>query len=366
MELLLLALYVGFALGISFLCSTLEAALLSVRIAGLVEQSRAGSRGAGRLLALKKGRIDDAISAILILNTISNTLGATMAGAQAVRTFGNRYAGWFAGFMTLAILVLSEIVPKTLGTVYASQLAPAVGHFLHVLTIAMKPLLLLSRKLTGLLTRAPRQRFSRGELAAVIETATAEGAISDEESTLFGNLLRLRDVRIEDVMTPRTVMVTLPADASVRKLLEHPAAEGFSRIPLHEGSTDEIVGYVMVRDVLRSVTGGGSRDRALSTFAREISFVPEIVTVDVGLRKILAGREPIAMVTDERGGVAGLVTLEDLTETILGTEIVDEFDHVVDLRQAAASLRDRRLERLLRERLPASASDPTPHAGEDR
>ncbi len=346
----LLILFVGFALGVSFLCSLLEAALLSVRLVWLSERRAKGSRGAGLLLELKQNRIDDAISAILILNTVANTLGATLAGAQAARVFGSAWVGVFSGVLTLLILFVSEIIPKTLGAVYAGRLSGFVGWVLYFLTRLMSPALLLSRAITRLLTRGRRPGMSRSELSAVISLATHDGVISPEESQIFGNLLRFNQIQVGDVMTPRTVAFMLPAQASIDELLSQPDAEVFSRIPLYRDHRDNVVGYVLQRDVLRAVAENCERSRPLEAFMRPISFVPELATVEPALRQILEQREPIAMVTDEHGGVAGLVTLEDLTETILGVEIVDESDQVADMRVTAAKLRDERMERLRKRR----------------
>jgi len=352
--LVLLFLYVGFALGVSFLCSLLEAALLSSRIAVLVEQRDAGNRGAARLLELKRTRVDDAISAILILNTISNTLGATLAGAQAAHLWGNAWIGVFSGVMTLLILVLSEIIPKTLGAAYWRSLSGTVGTVLHLLVRLMQPALVLSGALTGLLTRGKRTRYSRGELTAVIETAVRDGALTQDEWTLLSNLLRTKEVQVDDVMTPRTVMFVMPADATIADLLAEPEAEAFSRIPLYREDPENVVGYVLQRDVMKAAATGADKNRRLESFLREIWFIPELIGVGQALKQFLERREPIAMVTDEHGGVAGLVSLEDLTETLLGTEIVDESDRIVDLRQKALELRDRRLERLREKRGRAS------------
>jgi CBS domain containing-hemolysin-like protein len=346
----LLLVFVGFALGVSFLCSLLEATLLSAPLATLSEQRDAGGRGAGLLLDLKRNRVDDAISAILILNTISNTLGATLAGAQAAQIWGSAWIGVFSGVMTFLILVVSEIIPKTLGAVYARSLSWLVGWILSWLTRLMTPALFVSRGLTRLLTRGSRPAVSRGELAAVIADAARDGALSRDESAVLANLLRTKDLQVEDVMTPRTVVFMMPDDATVRDLLSEPEAEAFSRIPLYQGNPDNVVGYVLQRDVMKAAGTGCDQSRPLGSFRRKIWFVPELISVRQALRQFLERREPIAMVADEHGGVAGLVTLEDLTETVLGTEIVDEFDRTVDLRQKALELRDRRLERLRRKR----------------
>lgn len=346
----LLFVYVGFALSISFLCSMLEAVLLSSRVSTLTEQRAAGSRGAGLLMDLKLQRVDDALSAILTCNTLANTAGATLAGAQARHVFGSNAIAVFSALLTLAILIGSEITPKTLGAVYARGLGPFVGWALHALTRALTPVLVLSGALTRLLTRNRQMVMSRGELAALIATATREGTITGDEATLFANLLRLREVRVEDVMTPRTVTYTVPETTTIAELLADRESEAFSRIPVYRESSDNVVGYVLQRDVLQAAATGADRSRPLADFRRPIWFIPEMIRVAVALRQFLARREPLAIVTDEHGGMAGLITLEDLTETVLGVEIVDESDRVVDLRQTAIDNRKRRLERMRRKR----------------
>lgn len=346
----LLLLFVGFALGVSFLCSLLEAALLSSRIASLTQRRDGGSSGARLLLNIKQRRLDDAITAILTLNTVANTLGATMAGAQAAVVFGSAWVGLFSGVLTFLILVFSEIIPKTLGAAYAKPLAGFVGWTLHFLTLVMAPALLLSRAITRALTRGRRDVLSRGELSTLIAMATRDGAISTDESRLFANLLRFREIQVEDVMTPRTVTFMLPAETTVEEFLAQREAEAFSRIPLYSGDRDNVVGYVIQRDILRAAAQDRDRSRPLKEFMRPIIFIPELARIGSALRQILERREPAAMVTDEHGGTAGMVTLEDLTEALLGVEIVDESDREVDMRQAAVKLRDERLERLARER----------------
>lgn len=342
----LLFLFVAFALGVSFFCSLLEATLLSARLAHLNERVAHGSRGAGVLLELKRVRLDDAISAILTLNTVANTLGATLAGAQAAIVFGDVWVGVFSGVLTLMILVFSEIIPKTLGAVYAARLSGFVGWSLRYLVAVMRPVLFLSGAITRLLTRGRSTGISRGDLAAVIATATQEGTLTQEESKMLANLLRFNDVRVQDVMTPRSVMFMLPQQATIEEMLAEPEADVFSRIPLFNGERDDVVGYVLQRDVLRAVAQNCSRADPLQRFKRSISFIPELASVSQALRQILERREPIAMVADEHGGVEGLVTLEDLTETMLGVEIVDESDRDVDLRKSAMQRRDRRLEQM--------------------
>jgi CBS domain containing-hemolysin-like protein len=312
-----------------------------------------GTSGAGQLLELRTERVDDAISAILTLNTVANTLGATLAGAQAARVFGSAWVGVFSGLLALLILIVSEIVPKTLGVVYWRQLSGFVGWALQILTKAMTPALVLSRLLTGMLAPGRDAAYSRGELAADIAAATREGVISPGESRIFENLLRFDEVRVEDVMTPRTVAIMLPADASIADFLADRQAEAFSRIPLYRDSRDNVAGYVLQREILKSVTDGRHQDTRLESLMRPIPFIPEVATVAAAMRQILERREPIAMAIDEHGGISGVVTLEDLTETVLGVEIIDESDRIVDQREAATALRDERMERMrLRQQQP--------------
>ncbi|MFQ5654850.1 MAG: hemolysin family protein [Planctomycetota bacterium] len=356
----LLVIYVALTLGVSFLCSLLEAALLSVPVSSLTERKESGGRGIAALLDFKQRRIDDALSAILTLNTVSNTLGATLAGAQVRKLTDDFWVGVFSGGLTFLILTLSEIIPKTLGTVYARSLAGFVGWTLHILTRIMAPALVLTRALTRMLTRGRQRRISRGELEAIIAMAGREGALSRDESALYANVLRFDEIRVEDVLTPRTVAVMFPAGATIGELLEDPRVEAFSRIPLYEGSPDQVVGYLLMREVLHAVTKGTDVATPLSRFLRETWFIPEVVSLRAALRQFLEHREPLAMVADEHGGLSGLVTLEDVMETILGVEIVDESDRVADLRQAAMKMRQQRLERMEEQHLlrPGGAGSP--------
>jgi CBS domain containing-hemolysin-like protein len=355
----LLVTYVGFALSVSFLCSLLEAALLSARRGMLAEKQAAGHRGAGLLLEIKEERIDDAISAILILNTVANTLGATMAGAQAAHVFGSAAVGVFSGLLTFLILVFSEIIPKTLGALYAPQLATFVGYALHALTVVMSPALTLSRVLTRLLAPREPAKFSKGELEALIATAARDGAIDPAQTRLLESLMRFDRVRVSDVMTPRPVMVMMPAEATVAELLSTPETDAFSRIPLHgPENPDDVVGYVVQREVLRAAASGAGRHRPLSAFRRPVFFIPGLIRAGAALRQLLERREALAVVVDEHGSIEGVITLEDLTETLIGAEIVDESDRVVDLRKAALEYRDRRLARLRQRRAATPASPP--------
>lgn len=341
----MLVVYVVLALGISFLCSLLESALLSARTANISERAESGSRGAALLLAIKNSRLDDAISAVLTLNTISNTAGAALAGNEA-RALGDAWAGVFAAVLTLLVLFLAEIPPKTLGAVYTHQLTPFVGWTLHVLTRVMAPILVLTRGLTRLLARNHETGISRREISAVITMATQQGALEREEGAVFSNLLRFQEIKISDVMTPRTVTVMVSEEMSVADFLDDSSVEPFSRLPVFGKDKDDTVGYVLKRQVLEELVRGADRQRPIGSFLREVWYLPETGSVLKALRQFLDRREHMALVTDEHGGVSGLVTLEDLVETILGVEIMDESDRHADLRAVASEVRERRLERL--------------------
>lgn len=353
----LLVLYVGGALSISFLCSLLEAALLSVRLVTLIERKEAGDRGAALLLALKEERIDDALSAILLLNTVANTLGATLAGAQAAMVFGSRWMGLFSFFMTFMVLVLSEIIPKTLGAVYASRLVGFVAYTTQGLIRMLRYPLILTRLLTRLLARKQAAPISRRELTVMVAMAARDGTLPVADSEMVSSVLRYHEIKVEDVMTPRTVVAMLPASASIDDLLADEWSRAFSRIPIYEGTPDHVVGYVLRSEVLSAVVGGTPRSTPLERFGRPPLYLLEGLTVGRALRRMTLGREPMALVHDEYGGTSGLVTIEDLVETTLGIEIVDELDRVEDLRAEAGKLREKRLQQLHRWRQALDAAD---------
>ncbi len=361
----LLGLYVGSALFVSFVCSVLEAALLSIRVTELADRRDRGDRAAAALLAIKEHRVGDAISAILTLNTVAHTIGAALAGAQAAVVFGDRWVGAFSGVLTLLILVLTEIIPKTLGTTNASGLVAPVAWSLRLLLVATAPALVVTRLLTRLFSKESEQSVSRGELSALVAIAHREGVIRNEELRVMTNLLRFDEVRVTDVMTPRTVAAMLPLGATVGELVDDAAVRHYSRVPVFEGSRDHVVGYVLRRDALEALVRGEPRGAPVAPLVRPIHALPEMASLSAALRDLQARRDPIAVVVDEFGGVRGLLTLEDVIETILGVEIIDEKDRVADLRAVALELRDKRMARFrdVAAGAPAGPSAPAPGPG---
>ncbi len=356
----LLLLYVFGALSISFLCSVLEAAVLSIRGYQLAARKEAGDKAAALLLDIKEHRIDDAISAILTLNTIAHTIGAGMAGAQAERVFGKAWVGVFVLVLTLLVLLFTEIIPKTLGTLNAHRMVGFVGRTLTILMRLLRPALVVTKALTGLLSHGAKNPVSKNDLRALVAMAGTAGTIHERETRLLYNILGFGAVTVEDVMTPRTVVKMLPDDGTIADLLDDAEAVQFSRLPLRLESKDEVTGYVLKQDVLRAVVDGARRDDPLVKFRRPVRYVPENASVRQALDQFLEGGEHLTLAVDEYGGVAGLLTLEDVLETLLGAEIVDELDEVDDLRKRAAELRDRRLQRIRPKEAKEASKPPEP------
>ncbi len=358
----LLITVVALTLLISFLCSLLEAVLLSVSVASLEERRNQG-RGIRWLLEMKQTRIDEAIGAILVLNTISHTLGASISGYLVAREFEDFRAavGIFSALFTFLVLTLSEIIPKTLGTSHSRKLSGFVGVSLKLLTRLMQPFLLFTLWFTKLFRSKSSENVSRGEVEAMISLAGSDGTLARHEQALYGNILRLDEIHVGDVMTPRTVIRDLWQEATIGDVLaEIRRGQLPSRIPIHGATRDEVTGYILLREVLLAQIEGAAETTTLINYRREIRFVPEVATLRQALSDLTSGQDPIAMVADEHGGTCGLVTTEDLFETILGIEVLDEHDHPEDLRDLAQGLREKRLERLKRDQVlrgPAEPSD---------
>jgi CBS domain containing-hemolysin-like protein len=330
----LLALYVALAIGVSFLCSMMEAVLLSVTPSYVAAMEREGSAVGQRLHQFKEN-IDRPLAAILSLNTIAHTVGAAGVGAQAAVVFGEAYTGIVAAVLTLLILVLSEIIPKTVGAVYWRTLTPPVVRFLTGTIIAMWPLVKLSQGLTHLLSQDEDEAaFSREEFTAMAELGEEEGVFEEKESRILRNLFRFNSLRVKDVMTPRTVIFNLPENTTIGDVVEEHDEFRFSRIPVYDDDPDDITGYVL-KDEMLLRAAQEEFDITLAEMARDILVVHETLPLPDLLERLLDRLEHIALVVDEYGGVAGVVTMEDVVETLLGLEIVDEADSVEDMQALA-------------------------------
>lgn len=328
----LLILYIFIAVAFSFLCSVLEAVLLSITPSYVAALESEGKPVASQLRTLKND-IDRPLSAILSLNTAAHTVGATMGGAQAAIVFGNAYVGIISAVLTLVILVFSEIIPKTLGALYWRQLAPAAARILNVMIWSLYPLVWLSQQLTKLMARGEKEaQVSRAELAALARLGVEEGVFEQQESHILENLLRFNDLKARDVMTPRTVMVAFPESTPLREIAERDLP--FSRIPVFERDRDHITGFVLKSDVFEALADD-RHDATAGELKREILTVPDTLPLPRLFERLLERREHIALVVGEYGGTAGLATVEDVVETLLGLEIVDEADTEQDMQAAA-------------------------------
>lgn len=345
----------------SHFCSLLETTLFAVRSSALMERRAAGSRGAARLLEIKRNRLDDAISAILILNTLAITVGSAFAGAQAAQVFGEARVGYVSAALTALLLFLSEIIPKSLAARYAGSLSGFVGHALTWQMRLLAPLLVLTRALIRLVARRPRERFTRREFTLLVgSTAPLEGAISRAESVLIGSLIDSGLLTLKEVMTPESFVFMMETQTTVGDLLAAPNADAFSRIPLYRGERRNVVGYVSHRKVLKVFAVESDRERRLETFLQPLPALRETTAVGQAVEQILQRREAIALVTGEHGRPVGIVTLEDLLEAILGMEITDEAEAVAHLRPAVAQLRKLRAEQRRRRRMQQDPPPATP------
>ncbi len=331
-SLTLLIVYVALAIGVSFLCSVMEAVLLSVTPAYVGALEKDNPTAAARLKALKED-VDRPLAAILTLNTVAHTIGAAGAGAEAAAYFGNDAVGVFSAVLTLGILVLSEIIPKTLGAVYWRALAGPVARLLKVFIWVLYPLVWLSQVLTKLIARSKKDApVSRAELAALATIGAEEGIFEEQESQILQSLLRFNGLAARDVMTPRTVVVAFPETATVQTVIDR--RPPFSRIPVYAESLDDVSGYVLRDDLLHAVAEGRG-DAPAGSFKRDLVTVQDDLPLPRLFERFLERGEHIALVVGEYGGTAGLATMEDVVETLLGLEIVDEGDAAHDMQALA-------------------------------
>ena len=329
----LLIVYFSLAIAISFLCSLLEAALLTVTPSYILSEEDKGKAYAVRLRKLKSN-IDEPLAAILSLNTIAHTIGAAGVGAQAVAVFGEEYFGWISAVLTVAILIFSEVIPKSMGARYWRQITPYMGGILDVMIYMLYPLVKFSVYITKAFSKSDNQTTSREEVAARTSLAAKEGVFAENESKIIHNLIRFKSIKVSSVMTPRTVVLAVEENKTLRELFEIKKTMRFSRIPVFRETIDNIRGYVLKYDILEKLASD-EFDHSIKELTREITVIFEHYTIPAVLEILMSKREQIALVVDEYGGMAGIGTLEDILETLLGLEIQDESDRDVDMQQLA-------------------------------
>lgn len=342
-DLTLLLVYLLLALAFSFLCSVAEAVLLSITPSFIAELRERDPTRAERLQRIKTDKIDRSLAAILTVNTIAHTVGAIGVGSKATAVFGEAWFGVVSAVMTLLILFLSEIVPKTIGAVHWRSLTGITERYVSLLIMLMYPLILVSELLTQVISRGQKVHvFSRDEFIAMADVGQQSGQIDERESKIINNLFRFKALTAEDIMTPRTVIVALPASMTVVEAYELRVQIPFSRLPLYGRDKDDIQGFVLYEDILLAHLQDQDK-QPLSTLKRELLSVAVTSPLTNLMDALMKRRQHIAVVVGEFGETRGLVTLEDLIETLLGEEIMDEGDTVADMQAMARQLWKKRM-----------------------
>jgi CBS domain containing-hemolysin-like protein len=333
-----LAVVVGLVVLTSSACSLFEAVLYSLPLAEIDALENAG-RPSGPILRRLRSHVDRPIAAILSLNTVANTGGAALAGAIAGRVLGSVSIGYFSAAFTLAILLFSEIIPKTAGVMYARRLAGPVARPIEILVVLFAPVIWLSQGVTRLIASGHRaERVADEDLLLMVRRGLQSGDLKPHEADVISNVLSLEGKTAAEIMTPRTVLFRLPTSTSLADAAANDQLLRHSRVPVYDDDPDDVVGIIHRRDILQAAAKD-QFDTTLDQLMRPVHFVVEGARLDKLLRAFLEQHQHLMVVTDEFGTVSGIVTLEDVLEEILGEEIVDEFDHVTDLRAFARQQR---------------------------
>ncbi len=329
----LLLIYLAIAIGVSFVCSILEAVLLSIT-PSFVESYTNEHPKSGLVLYRVKDRLDESISSILILNTFAHTMGAAGVGSQALQVFGVEWETLIAVLLTLSILYFSEIIPKTIGATFWQRLALPSAHTILWLIRLVYPLVWFSTVITRLFSNKKQNEISREEILAFAALGYKGGTLASQETEYLTNVLRLRDIKTTQILTPRSVMHALDESLMVGQALEDEKTRRFSRIPLYKDTHENITGLVSNRELFIAEREGKA-NTPIKEYAKSIYRVSENLPVQQLLDLFIKKREHLFLVEDQFGQTEGIVTLEDAIETMLGREIVDETDTVEDLQELA-------------------------------
>ncbi len=318
---------------LSALCSMLEATLLSTPISYITGLEEQGVKGARRLKRLKQNA-DRPISAILCLNTIANTVGASIVGSLVYEVYGDAIVGIFSTVFTLCILIFSEIIPKTIGTSYWRSLALPASVIIDAMIFISFPLVWVLERMQRLISsRSTQVSVSREDISAMVSVATEEEVIEKDEKKMIQNLLKLDEVTAHEIMTPSVVVEMVPANMTIKEFYD--SENTHSRILVYDEENDEyVMGYVLRQEVLEKM----AEDKFSSTLndiLRPIMTFSEEDSVAEIWERLLEKKEHISAILDEYGSLRGIVTMEDVIETMLGQEIVDEKDEVVDMQEYA-------------------------------
>lgn len=330
-----LTLAVALTLGVSAFCSLLEAMILSTTATDIeLLKKRDPKRGA--LLEKYREDIEETSSSILTLNTIANTLGAVLVGGIATNIFGDASLGVISAIMTLAILVFSEIIPKNLGVHYRRVLQPFGMLPLGAVRLLMKPISFVTNRLVKALLHEQKEEEgeTESEIMLLAEKGALEGDLEPAEVRFISNALSLSSVKVHDIMTPRTVVIGAAENESLRDLLQRLRTIRFGRMPVYTETIDHVSAMVRRRDILHAIAMGDGHKRVCD-IQMEATFFPEFVTASEALEKLLSGHQQMGMVVDESGAFAGVITIEDIVEHLIGKEIYENDDVAVDMRRLA-------------------------------
>ncbi len=337
---------IALTISVSFVCSLFEAVVLSTTVAEIEALKRSRPRR-GRLLETVKVEIDETISAILSLNTLANGVGSMVIGVEAGRYFGGPALVFGTASFGVVLFVGSEVLPKNVGLAYRRRLQPLIVGPLWWLRRILRPITWLCNLLVRRFVPAPRpSRGSEEEIILLAERGAQEGTLSTNESNIIANALSLDDVRVSAIMTPRTVVTALRRDATVAAVFEEHPTLPFGRIPVYGRNLDDIVGLARRRDLLKAKAN--DQDQVLvEQLMHEVHFIPETATVANALQVVLKTHQQLLVAVDEFGATAGVVTMEDVIEHLLGREIFEKDDLAVDMRELART----RLQKQVRPRL---------------
>lgn len=319
--------------GLSFLCSIMEATMLSTS-SSYAEMLATESKG-GKLLKKLKEHTEKATTSILIFNTVANTTGAAGVGAQVTEVFGSQYFGAASAIMTVMILIFSEIIPKTIGIHYWRTLCIPVAYICQFYIWVTYPVLQLALFITRFITpKNTAATVSREEIAAMTSIGEKEGVFDSNESKIINNLIKMKSIKVHSIMTPRTVVLAAHEDLTLEEFFLKKDFLRYSRIPIYQESLDNITGFVLKSDILLHLANDDKQAK-LRSIRRPIACCYEHTSILRFYDQMISRKEQIALVIDEYGGVEGIVTLEDVLETILGLEITDETDTNIDMQQLA-------------------------------
>ena len=326
--------YLFLALFVSFICSLTESVLLSTPQSFLIT-IKDKEKWANSFLKFKS-HIEKPLSAILSLNTVAHTIGAAGVGAEATKLFGDASLGVVSGILTILILVITEIIPKTIGARYWKNLAKLTLNIISIMLFITYPLVVLSTKITSLLSNNKKENItSREEIAALAEMGTDQGIFSKNENKIIQNILNLQKIKATKIMTPRVVVTSIEEKSTLKDLQNDKKYLNFSRIPTYSKQNEKITGYIFLQDILEKLSEQKNNDLLIKEFKRNILTIPSSITVYNLWEKMLEKKEHISIIVDEYGGLAGIVTMEDIIETLIGLEITDENDTIIDMRTYA-------------------------------